>query len=155
MSPDFDEDSARAWMREARELARDQCTGQVHADELAERCALAFGVGDEGGPLSDPQHWQRRVAREAAAEVPLSVTAAPEPPVRELVVIRMRNHARTYWMISNGETTRTFAPHVAQGNAIKRFEDELRVKHARVVVHRQHHTPEDAAGLVARTLGRN
>jgi hypothetical protein len=150
----FDEETARAWMREARELARDRCSGRVLADELAERAALAFGVAGEGGPLADPEHWLHRVARdvaERASDAPRAPTMRPE-----LLVIRVRNHGRTYWMIANGRhCTRTYAPHVSQQDAITRFEDELGVKHERVTVHRDHRPPEGAAALVARTFGGN
>jgi hypothetical protein len=148
----FDEDSASAWMRSARELARDTRTGRVLAAELAERCALAFGVAGEGGPLSNPAHWLHRVARSVADDVTLS-PALRTLPGSELVVIRLRNHGRTYWMVSNGETTRTYAPHIAQRDAIARFEDDAGIKHARVIVHREHHKPEDAAALVAMLIG--
>lgn len=74
---------------------------------------------------------------------------------RELLVIRVRSHGRTYWMVGNDQVTRTYAPHIAQQDAINRFEDEQRVKHERVTVHRDHRRPEDAAALVARTFGKN
>jgi hypothetical protein len=147
----FDEGRAGAWMRDARELARDTRTGRVLAAELAERCALAFGVAGEGGPLRDPEHWLHALAREIADGPPASTLQTA--PGSELAVIRLRAHGRTYWMVSNGEATRTYAPHIAQRDALARFEDDVGLKHERVIVHREHIRPEDAAALVARLLG--
>ncbi len=64
----FTEASARAWMN--AQLASggfiDAC-GEVEVTQLAEACAEAFDVADEGGPLDDPDHWIWDAAANAAA----------------------------------------------------------------------------------------
>lgn len=147
----FDEESARAWMRGAVELARDTRTGEVIATELAERCALAFGVAGSGGPLDEPEHWLHVAAATIAA------TAAESPAdLPELLLVRTRRLGpwRTYWTVSNGETTRTYAPHVTQSVAISRFEQECGKRHARLTIERTHRLPREAAELIEQHFGK-
>lgn len=62
----LDPTAALAWMAQHAEDHRDGC-GDVNLTSLAEACADAFGVADEGGPLDDPDHWIWELALEAAS----------------------------------------------------------------------------------------
>lgn len=139
----FVPEEVRVWLRAAVKLARDLRTGEVIAAELAERCALAFGVAEESGPLSDPKHWLHQLAGEAALDA---------EPLSALVLVRIRHQARTYWMAGDRARTMTFAPHVTQRQAVMRFEAETGRRHAALHVYREHHHPADAAALLSRLL---
>jgi hypothetical protein len=139
----FDPAEVRAWLRAAVELARDLRTGEVLAAELAERCALAFGVAGESGPLSDRSHWLHALAREEAAAA---------DPLSALVLVRIRHQSRTYWMAGDRGRTMTYAPHVTQRQAVQRFEGTTGRRHAELLVYREHHHPADAAALLSRLL---
>jgi hypothetical protein len=69
-------------------------------------------------------------------------------PLDELVLIRIRSNARTYWMLSDLALTRVYSPQVAEREAIARFEQESGRTHVRLVAHRRHHKPEQANALI-------
>lgn len=68
MSVQFTETIARHWM--IRTLQSDERTyldcDEILRAKLAEDCAHAFEVDDEGGPLDDPDHWIWDTAHEVA-----------------------------------------------------------------------------------------
>ena len=70
----------------------------------------------------------------------------------ELMLVRIRHHGRTYWMASNGECTRSYAPHVSQSAVIERFEAETGARHDPVLLHRAHHKPSEAERLFAKVF---
>lgn len=143
---EFTEDAARSWMRGAVELARDESTDEVLVEELAERCALAFGVAGAGGPLDDAAHWLHRIAREVAAE------AAPRG---ELLVVRIRAHGRTYWCLADGEERRSYGPRVSIHDAVERFQLERGRTYASVRKVPKHHSVTEAQALIERTFSRS
>lgn len=67
MSAAFTEEEARRWMIANLEDHRDGRTGEVDCTGLAEACAEAYDVADEGGPLDDPDHWIWDVAVEVGS----------------------------------------------------------------------------------------
>lgn len=66
MSAPFNRASATAWMLLEHVAHRDPRTLEVNHTSLAEACAEAFDVADEGGPLDDPDHWIWEVAVEVS-----------------------------------------------------------------------------------------
>lgn len=67
MSAEFTREAAAAWMRRSLDEHRDGRTLEVDCTGLAEACAEAFDMADEGGPLDDPDHWIWEVAVEVVS----------------------------------------------------------------------------------------
>lgn len=67
MSAAFTREAAEKWMLENHVAHRDPRTLEVNLTSLAEECAEAFDVADEGGLLDDPDHWIWEVAVEVAS----------------------------------------------------------------------------------------
>jgi hypothetical protein len=70
----------------------------------------------------------------------------------ELVVIRVRNHGRTYWLVADAAQTRAYPPHVSERVAIARFSAETGREYLRVTTFRQQHTPAAAAQKIKRSV---
>lgn len=67
MSAEFTRETAATWMLENHVAHRDPRTLEVDCTGLAEACAEAFDMADEGGPLDDPDHWIWEVAVEVVS----------------------------------------------------------------------------------------
>ena len=67
MSAPFTRSAAEAWMLMWRDEHADPHTGEVDCTALAEACAGAFDVADEGGPLDDETHWIWDIAVKVSA----------------------------------------------------------------------------------------
>lgn len=67
MSAAFTRETAATWMLANHVAHRDPRTNEVNLTSLAEACAEAFDVADEGGPLDDPDHWIWEVAVEVGS----------------------------------------------------------------------------------------
>jgi hypothetical protein len=74
-------------------------------------------------------------------------------PTQLLLVVRMRNHGRTYWLIADGLLRRTYPPHVSERVAIARFSAETGRAYDRVITHREQHSPAEAAAKIKRSFG--
>jgi hypothetical protein len=70
-----------------------------------------------------------------------------------LVLVRMRNHGRTYWQASDGVLRMSYPPRVTQREAIERFQVQRQHKHKRVLLYTKHHSLAQASKLLAGLFG--
>jgi hypothetical protein len=71
-----------------------------------------------------------------------------------LLLVRIRApKGRTFWLVADAETTRTYTPHVSRREAVARFELETRREHGRLAIQHGHYSFSEARELVRRAFG--